>query len=471
MLKLLTCVFLTSLAACAANLPAADAASGPAPTTTEQGAPLPRLSEPALRAAVGDDPAALAFARRVADTETRLTREPLTEGNRVQLLVDGPAAHAAQLEAIGRARDHVHLLTYIITDDELGQKYAALLIAKARQGVKVRLAYDSVGGMGAAPQYFEELRAAGVETLEFNSVNPLKEPRLWRINHRGHRKLLIVDGAVGFTGGINIADDYARPSPAAGSSSSRGWRDTHIRVDGPGVAGFQKAFLQTWENQKGALPDRERYFPARPHAGHDLVRLVTNDGQSFLGAVAGPGEAKLELKPADQADKSHDIYASYLAALHEARSRVWITQAYFAPDEQFLEALKGAVQRGADVRLLMPGTSDVGLVLHASRHYYDDLLRSGMKLYEYQDVMLHAKTAVIDGVWSTVGSSNLDFRSFLHNDEANAAIIGRDFGAQMEQQFREDLGHAQAITLEQWRKRGVVQRTREFFANMVKYWL
>jgi len=450
--------------------------------------PLP--SDAQLRKAVGDG-ADLEFIREAARIEAAIARRPLLPGNSVRLLKDGPAAHGAQLEAIRAARHSVHLMTYLLTDERVGQDYAAALIERAQRGVKVRVVVDGMGAKDVAAAYRERLAKAGVEFREFNSVNPLKEPRLWRITRRNHRKMLVVDGRVAFTGGINITDDYLgssgggsgkRGGSAIGSGSGagsrfasrsqRGWRDTQVQVRGPAVAQFQKTFLDYWAQLGAPAPDDPQLYPALAESGSQFVRLVVDNGQDLLqGLVAPAGGLLGRLRGRHPADETR-IYATYLSAIQAARSRVWITQAYFAPNDEFIAALQAAAQRGVDVRLLMPGESDVPLLLHAGRSYFACLLDAGIRLYEYQDTtVLHAKTAVIDGVWATVGSSNLDYRSFIVNDEANAIIIGREFGQQMERMFEDDLRSAREITRAQWQQRPWRDRLREKGAAAFRFLL
>jgi cardiolipin synthase A/B len=447
-----------------------------------------------LREAVKHDAAAYEYARKVGAAETALTRQPAFAGNQVTLLIDGPAAHAAQLAAIRKARHHIHLDIYIITDEEIGQQYAEALIERAQNGVTVRLMFDSIGGAGAGSQFKKELKAAGVQLLEFHKTN---DPRIWRINRRSHRKLLVVDGQIAFTGGINIMDEYAESSPAgearsagsgtassgglfsgsggAGMRSSQlaagaGWRDTHIQVQGPAVASFQRAFLDAWENGKGEIDLSGEYFPPQPSVGDDIVRVLTSEGTDLLSVFLAVPQSVAK-KLLSKREKRNVIYGTYFNAIRLAEKRVWITQSYFAPNGDFTDLLRETAQRGVDVRLLLPAKSDVGYLPLITRHYYDRLLKAGVRIYEYEPVMLHAKTAVVDGVWSTVGSANLDYRSFIHNDEANAVVIGKSFGRQMEKLFEQDMQQSQAITLEQWRARPWVERLKETGASLFKYWI
>jgi cardiolipin synthase len=417
---------------------------------------------PALRSAARTDAQRL-FVCRVDALENALTQRPIVAGNRVELLRDGPVTHAAQLAAIAHAHHHVHLVTYILNDDEIGLKYRDALTERARHGVKVRVMFDSVGGLAVGPAYRAALEQAGVELHEYAPINPLEEPELWRVSERDHRKLLIVDGRVAFTGGIGISEQYSKP-PASGSME-HGWRDTHVRITGPVVAEFQRLFIASWEKEAGPIRDDAGYWPKLSPRGGELVRAVARDGEDASSLVVGRF-ARLwsRVHRAEQ----NPIYASYLNAIAQSRSRIWITQAYFAPNPEFLEALERAARRGVDVRLLVPANSDVGLLLHASRHLYGPLLDAGARVFEYEGPVLHAKTAVVDSVWSTVGSSNLDYRSFIHNDEANAIIIGDRFATQMEAMFRDDLRSAREVTRDAYRDRPWRERAIQALAVQLK---
>ncbi|MBC7755914.1 MAG: cardiolipin synthase [Bdellovibrio sp.] len=379
---------------------------------------------------------------------------PLVVGNKVQLLVDGPATYAAMLTAIDSAVDHINMETYIVEDDEIGQQFAAVLIAKQRSGVQVNLIYDSAGSHNTPKAFFNLLKASGINVLEFNPINPLDKRKDWEWNQRDHRKLLIVDGKIAFLGGINISSVYAsgssgsRPSKASkqskDSEKKMPWRDTHLQLAGPVVAEFQKLFTQTWQQQKGEPLAAKAYFPVLSNQGIEVVRAIGSN----------PDEAYSQ------------IYATLLSAINSAETQVFLTNAYFVPDPQLLTALKEAVKRGADVRLLLPDKTDSSLVFYASRSYYDELLRADVKIYEHQAALLHAKTALIDGVWSTVGSTNLDWRSFVNNQEINAVMLGQDFGAQMQNQFEKDLASSKQITLQDWRKRSLGARIKEQSARL-----
>jgi cardiolipin synthase len=382
---------------------------------------------------------------------------PLTSGNKVTLLVDGPATYAAMFQAMENARDHINIETYIIEDDETGRKFADLLVKKQAEGVQVNLIYDSRGSFNTPAPFFQRLRDAGVQVLAFNPINPLKARKSWSAAHPDHRKIMIIDGKVAFTGGINISGVYTNEL-SGGSGLSGGkqdnvatmpWRDTDVQLEGPVVAEFQKLFLDTWQRQKGAkLPERN-YFPELKAAGKVLVRAV---GSS-------PGET------------NRLTFVLYVSAITFSENSLHLTNAYFVPDDETVEALIAAARRGVDVKIVLPGTTDSSVTVNAGRYYYSELLKSGVKLYERRNVMLHAKTAVIDNAWSTVGSTNMDFWSFSTNDEVNAVILNKEFAAEMEKMFADDIAESDEIRLEEWKKRPLFDRIKEWFAHQFKRWL
>ncbi len=389
--------------------------------------------------------------------EEAIVGSPLTTGNQVRLLQDGPATYQAMYDAIMAARDHINMETYILDDDEVGQRFAQALIAKQRQGVQVNLIRDSVGTLYTPPAFFRQLTDSGARVLEFNPINPLLSRKEWTLNQRDHRKLLIVDGRTAFLGGINISSVYSgssfrygsRAKPSDRPEAGPAWRDTDIQLQGPVVAELQKLFLSTWESQKGEPLTGKNYFPPLEHAGPHVVR-----------AIGSAPDEPFSL-----------IYATLLSAIGSAEVSVNITNAYFAPDPQLLDALEAAAGRGVDVPLILPSQTDSWLVFHAGRNYYDRLLRAGVKIHERQGVILHSKTALIDGVWATVGSTNLDWRSFLHNYELNAVVLGPVFGKQVQAMFDRDLAASETITLEQWQRRPLDSRLKEWFARVWEYWL
>jgi cardiolipin synthase A/B len=389
-----------------------------------------------------------------AALEEAATGVPLIAGNKCTLLYDGPQTMAAMAAAIAAATDHINLETYIFEQDGLGRQFADLLIARQRQGITVNILYDSVGTLDVPQAFFERMRTAGIHLVAFNPVNPARlRGDDWRLNNRDHRKLLVVDGKVAFTGGLNISGTYSRSSlfrarrPPA-DTAQLGWRDTEVMVEGPAVAAFQWVFMRTWAGQDAADLRDAHYFPTLERAGDKIVRVLASD----------PGG-------------HFEIYKAYSLAIQQARRSIHLTSAYFVPDRQTVAALAQAARRGVDVRIVVPGKSDLGLVLYAGRASYDELLDAGVHIHAMQLAMLHAKTAVIDGNWSTVGSTNIDTRSFLHNSELNVVVMGDSFGTEMENAFREDMSDSTEITAQAWRARPLGERLREWLARIMAYWL
>ena len=380
-----------------------------------------------------------------------VTGSPLIRGNRVTLLIDGPATYAAMFEAVKNAEDHINIETFIFRDNDIGRAFADLLLHKHAEGVQVNLIYDSVGSFSTSGTFFSRLRDGGIQVLEFNPVSPLKAHGRWRLIHRDHRKILIVDGKVVITGGLNISQVYS--GEVSGREQEEGeaipWRDTDVQIEGPAVAEFQKLFLETWKDQKGPDLSGRNYYPALKEVGNDLVQVIGST----------PGEM------------NRTTFIMYVSAITFSENFVHLTNAYFIPDEQTVKALTEAAGRGVDIKMILPSLSDSPIAFYAGRYYYSDLLRAGVKLYERCNAILHAKTAVIDGVWSTVGSTNMDFWSFLHNDEVNAIILSRAFAAEMEKMFAEDLRESDQIRREEWKKRPLFPRIREWLAHLFARWL
>ncbi len=379
---------------------------------------------------------------------------PLVLDNKLVLLQDGPATYLAMFAAMRAARDHINLETYIFNDDEVGARFTDILLERQAAGIQVNLIYDSVGNLGTPREFFERLSAAGIQVLEFNPVNPLAgNAREWLLNNRDHRKLLIVDGRVAFLGGINISESYSS-SPFSGSGKkdgkfTTGWRDTHLQIEGPAVARLQTLFLETWTKQRGAPLAEKNYFPKLSRQGSEIVRVI---GSSY-------------------SDPYSLIYLTLLSAIDSAEQQVYLTNAYFAPDPALLAAMTDAARRKVDVRLILPSQTDSWAVFHAGRSHYTKLLRAGVRIYERHGAVMHSKTAVIDSVWSTIGSTNLDWRSFLHNDELNAVVIGRHFAGQTEAMFAKDLAESSEILLRKWKRRPLRLRVQEWLARLADYWL
>jgi cardiolipin synthase len=349
-----------------------------------------------------------------------VTESPLTKGNKATLLVDGPATYAAMFKAIQNAKDHINLETFIIEDDEVGRRFADLLLQKQAEGIQVNLIYDSVGSFSTPTAFFQRLRDGGIQVVEFNPVNPFKGHKKWILTHPDHRKILIIDGKVAIAGGINISSVYS--SRLSGRREVEGaplpWRDTDVQID-------------------------------LKEEGNALVRVVGST----------PGQS------------NRITFIVYVSAITFAEHSVHLTNAYFIPDDQIIDAFTDAARRGVDVKIILPSTSDSSLVLYAARYNYSELLKSGVKLFERRNALLHAKTAVIDSVWSTVGSTNMDFWSFLSDDEVNAVILSREFAIEMEKMFAKDIAESDQIKWEEWKERPLLPRIREWFAHLFYHWM
>lgn len=392
----------------------------------------------------------------LAVLEEQATSVPLIAGNKVTLLFDGPATMKEMMAAARAATTSINLETYIFDQDPIGLEFADLLIEKQRQGVTVNVLYDAVGTLTVPRAFFDRMRDAGVHLVAFNPVNPAARKGKWEINNRDHRKLMVVDGKIAFTGGINISSTYAnssffrskqRPTPET-DQSKVGWRDTHIKIEGPAVASLQWSFVHNWVRQDGGDLPEQNYFPPLTAAGDKLVRVLASDP-----------------------DANFEIYKALVLAINESKKSIHLTAAYFVPDQQTVDALAEAARRGVDVKLVLPGVSDHGLVFHAGRNFYEPLLAAGVKIYQLQVAVLHAKTAVIDGAWSTIGSANIDRRSFPHNYELNVVVVDPAFGSDMESAFNEDLRDSKEITLEAWRHRPWSDRVKEWAARLTEYWI
>jgi cardiolipin synthase len=375
---------------------------------------------------------------------------PLIDGNKVTLLVDGPATYDAMLDEMSKAKDHINLETFIFSGDKTGDKFADLLLMKRLEGVQVNVIYDSFGSICTSHSFLERLRAGGINVLQFDPISPFKARGKWRPLSRDHRKLLIVDGKVAIMGGVNISGVYSSGLSEPGRERAvRSWRDTDIRLEGPAVAECQRLFLDTWKEQKGPELPKRAYFPTLKEVGTDLVQVV--------GSESG---------------QRHRItFVMYISAIIFAKKSVHLTTAYFVPDRQTVKSLIDAVSRDVDVKIVVPERSDEPIAVAAGRYFYSDLLKHGVKIYERRGVMLHAKTAVIDGVWSTVGSSNLDYWSFLHNNEINAIILSRDFARNMEKLFASDIVKSDEITWQEWKNRPLLPRAWEWFMHLFAHFL
>lgn len=374
--------------------------------------------------------------------EERIARKPFLPGNRVELLIDGPATFAALAAAINSATTRVDMETYEF-DQQAGGAFSNLLLAARARGVEVNLIYDAFGTLGTPPAVFERLRRGGVRTLEYNPLLPNGRVPV-DLNRRDHRKLLWVDGRIAITGGVNITRVYEnRPGHGATDPDDEAWRDTDVRVEGPAVAQFEHYFMETWRDQHGPPLD-----PPPPTPGTHL-------GPALVQAIDGaPGNGR----PL--------IYRTLVAAIELSQRSVHLTTGFFAPTPDLAHALEAAARRGVDVQIVVPSRSDSGAALAAGRADYGALMRAGVRIHERLRRVLHAKTAVIDGAWSAVGSSNLDWRSVVWNNEIDAVVLDRAFGAKMEAMFAADVAASRTIDPLAWRNRSLGERIKEWGAQL-----
>jgi len=367
--------------------------------------------------------------------------EGLTPGNRVVPLIDGGDTFAAMLEAIERAQRFVHLETYIFEDDQIGSAFARALIGRARAGVAVRMIVDAAGTWTVSAGFFGELRDAGVLIHEYSPLLPWRRwSRLWQ---RDHRKILVIDGEVAFTGGINVADDYM-PRDLGG----KGWRDTHCRVEGPLVGALEELFRALWhaEGQPAYAP-----YPA-------------------AGDPPSGGEQRAALVHKDSA-RERTIHRHYLHAIRMARRRVAIANAYFVPAPGIRRALRKAARRGVTVDVLIAERGDLRSVHLASQRTWGGLLRAGVHIHLWPDTHMHSKTAVVDGVWTVIGSYNLDYQSLLRNLDVVVEVIDHGLGGDMERIFDRDLQRCRRLELAQWRRRPWWRRALEWLLYRLRRWL
>lgn len=382
--------------------------------------------------------------RQLAAME-EISPRPLFAGNRVELLVDGPETFDAIYAGMEQATDHINVEAFIFEEaSSRGRSFLELMQAKARAGVAVNLLYDAVGSAGTPKEVFESLRAAGAQVCAFNPLNPASN-RTSEFVQRTHRKSVIVDGRLAFSGGLNLSRTYGSSSRAMLRRSTptidTGWRDTHVALAGPAAGEIQRLFLASWARQECEPLPPARYLRPPTDAGDTLVRID----------ASSPDERVAE------------TWLAALAAVTYARQSIDVTMAYFAPDDQLEEALQEAARRGIRVRILLPAFSDFSGVLYAAQSHYQRLLDAGVEIHEAHKVFVHAKTIVVDGIWTTVGTANWDYRSFLDNDELNVVVIDAAFAARMTRLFDDDIGNALRIEPAAWSRRPLHRRFLERF--------
>lgn len=359
------------------------------------------------------------------------------DGNRVAVYTNGYSMLQSLLREIQKAQHHIHLEFYIFEDDAIGRLVKDVLIEKSSQGVEVRVIYDDVGCWHVPNRFFEEMRDAGIEVRSFLKVRfPLFTSR---INYRNHRKMVVVDGKIGFVGGMNLAERYLR------GLSWGVWRDTHILIEGKAVHGIQTAFLLDWYFIDRTLITSSRYFPRIGSWGDSLAQIVT-------GEPVGPWK---------------EIMQGLTKAISEAKEYFYMQTPYFLPTEQVLAAMQTAALSGVDVRLMLPEYADNRITHLGSQSYLADVLQAGVKVYFYKKGFLHSKLMVSDDMLSTVGSTNVDFRSFEHNFEVNAFIYGVETALEMKEIFLEDQRECTQVFLKNWVRRSWKQKAAESVVRLL----
>ncbi|QNA90932.1 cardiolipin synthase B [Massilia sp. Dwa41.01b] len=370
----------------------------------------------------------------VADPQFRrsmgvLLGPPIIEGNQIDTLLNGDQIFPAMLEAIRGAKQTITFETYIYWSESIGHAFSEALAERARAGVKVHLMLDFVGSMKMDDAAIQRMRDAGVQVQRYH------KPVWWklaRLNNRTHRKLLVIDGRIGFTGGVGIADQWR-----GNAQDADHWRDTHFRIQGPVVGQIQAVFTDNWTKATGVVLDGPAYFP--PLEAHGSM-----PAQMFSSSPTGGSDS---------------MHLMYLLAITAARKSIDLSASYFVPDDLAIRALTAAAKRGVRIRIITPGTKiDAEAVRQASRERWGPLLEAGIQIAEYQPTMYHVKSLVVDSLMVSVGSTNFDNRSFSINDEANLNILDPDFARAQVAIFEEDWRRARPITLEQWRDRSWIEK-------------
>jgi len=362
----------------------------------------------------------------------------IVEGNKVDVLLNGDAIFASMLKAIGQAQRSITFETYIYWSETIGREFADALVARARAGVRVHVLLDWVGSAKMEQRYLDEMKQAGVEVERYHKPN---WSGLFRMNNRTHRKVLVVDGQIGFTGGVGIADQWR-----GDAQDSDHWRDTHFRVEGPVVAQMQGVFMDNWIKTAGAVLHGADYFP-------DIAPLTGGSAQVFSSSPTG-GSASMELM--------------YLMALTSATRTIRLSSSYFVPNELAVQTMVAAMKRGVKLQIIVPGTHiDAETVRSASKARWGELLAAGAEIYEYQPTMFHCKVMIVDEFMVSTGSTNFDDRSFRLNDEANLNIYDAAFAAEQVAIFAADLAKSRRITFEQWKARPLKDKVLEHVASLL----
>lgn len=379
------------------------------------------------------------------NTMDGLLRAGFVRGNRVTPLFNGDEFYPPMLQAIASAQQTVTFETFIYWSGEIGDRFVDALCERAQAGVKVHVIVDAVGGGRMKSDYFRRMEEAGVEVARYHKLRWYDLTTAARLNYRTHRKLLIVDGRIGFTGGAGIADVWL-PGGAL-ESDGRQWRDNHYQVEGPVVASLQSAFIDNWVQATGHMLHGAEYFPPLSPAGDQLAQVV-------ISSPEGGGSGLVQ--------------QMYLLSIAAARSSILLATPYFVPDQTTHDAILEARNRGVNISILVPGERiDVEVARAASRSAWGPLLQAGVRIYEYEPTMYHNKLMIVDGLWVSIGSSNLDNRSFKLNDEANLNVYDAGLAAILTESFEADVKRAREVTREDWEKAPLIERILEHAASLI----
>lgn len=363
---------------------------------------------------------------------------PITGGNRFEAFQNGDEIFPPMLAAIRGARRSITFETYIYWSGDIGRQFADALSERARAGVKVHVLLDWVGSAKVDADFVREMESAGVQIRKFHKPSWYD---IARMNNRTHRKLLVVDGRTGFTGGVGIAPEWTGHAQDAGH-----WRDSHYKVEGPVVAQMQAVFMDNWVKVSGDVLHGETYFPP----------------------IASAGDGRAQMFSSSPSGGSESMHLMYLLAITAARHTIHLSNSYFVPDELALKALIAAAKRGVDVRIITPGPIiDSDVVRAASRERWGELLKAGIRMAEYQPTMYHVKALIVDSLLVSVGSTNFDNRSFILNDEANLNILDAGFARQQEAVFEDDWKHAREVTLQAWENRPLKEKIGGKLADLI----
>lgn len=365
------------------------------------------------------------------------SQAPFTVNNNTEVLTNGESTYESIISELKKAKDHIHMEYFIIRNDNIGNQIKDILIEKVRDGVEVRLIYDSVGCWKLGKKYVKSLKTAGAEVHAFY---PVIFPVLSRqLNYRNHRKIIVIDGKIGYLGGINIGDEYLGKNQNLGF-----WRDTHIKIQGEAIYSLQNIFLKDWYFVSGEIMSHKKYYPKLGYYGEQLIQIASSGPDSDW----------------------ESILQAYFTMISTAEKRIWIATPYLVPDESILMALKTAALSGIDVRIAIPSKPDHYLVYWASKSHIEELLMAGVKIYTYEKGFIHSKILLVDGIGASIGTANLDIRSFSINFEVNAFIYDNKVVKRLEDDFIMDIKDSNEVILEEHLKRSIYTKFREALGRL-----